>query len=218
MIRPVAWLHAFEHRLVLRRLAQGHEPNGLRVLLFHQLYASRAEADAATGLPFEAFTVDQLAEVIRSLQQAGYSFVGPEAPLAGRQVLLTFDDGYASVLRALPVCEHYQVPLMLSITTHALASGNAFWWDVSYRQLRRAGRSHAQAMGEVNRRKTHPPRTHTPPQTPLDRPLTVAELQSLAAHRLVSLANHTHTHPLLTGLSDSALIDELNACTERLER
>lgn len=212
------WLRNLEDRWVLRALRRGHEPEGRRVLLFHQLFTSEAEAAVAPGLPFEGFTTALLLELILTLQSAGYRFVAPDAPWGGRQAVLTFDDGYASVRHALPICETYEVPLVLAVTTTPVATGRAFWWDERWHQLRQHGLSPSSASREINRMKAHPPTSSAAPRGELDRPLSVAELQALATHRLVTLANHTHTHPPLTRCTDDRAVAELNACADHLLR
>ncbi len=212
------WLRNLEDRWVLRALRRGQEPEGRRVLLFHQLFTSHEEAAAAPGLPFEGFTTAQLHELILTLRAAGYRFVAPEAPWGGRQVVLTFDDGYASVRHALPICEAYEVPLVLAITTAPVATGHAYWWDERWHHLRQHGHDARSASRQIERMKAFPPTPSAAPQGELDRPLTVAELQALAAHRLVTLANHTHTHPPLTRCTDDRAVAELNACADHLMR
>ena len=72
-----------------------------------------------------------------------YTFVSPNEiahglDSNGKYVLVTFDDGYFSNAKALPVLERHGLPAALFVSTDHVLQGKAFWWDVVEREsLRR---------------------------------------------------------------------------------
>ena len=121
----------------------GSQPS-LLVLMFHGLYRNKAEALADEVDPYQPFTDSDLRKVIEHFQGSGYHFVSPDKLSLGmrnapKRVMLTFDDGYANNLRALPIMRQYNVPATFFITGGNVMSGEAFWWDVLHREMTRRG-------------------------------------------------------------------------------
>jgi len=111
-------------------LARSRRPRVL-VLMFHDL---RTEGDFANWLRVSEREFRIHLEWLRSLGR----FVSPEEathpdalPTDRPHFLLTFDDGYVNNVKlALPILEHYEVPALFFVSTHALQSQQPFWFDV----------------------------------------------------------------------------------------
>lgn len=169
-------------------------------------------------------------------------------PLPARAVLLTFDDGYQDfAANAWPTLKRFGLPATLFVpTAYAGSQPQEFWWDRLYRalrsapvdrledtpvgpvlfntpeQLRRAMRRlqsylkslpHVDAMGVVDRLCE---RLHCP-SVPARSTLTWPELRALAQDG-VTLAPHTHTHPLLTRVTATQVREEIAASRDELAR
>jgi peptidoglycan/xylan/chitin deacetylase (PgdA/CDA1 family) len=189
-----------------RRLPSVHFP-GPAVLCYHGL-----RAGAAVGQPFEPLhvpvaTFEQHCRLIReSCDPIGaadlLAALSLGAPLPPRAVLVTFDDGYRSVLTlAKPILERYRIPAVVFACSAPIERGSLFWYDAVAR---------ARGEGEVQRLKSVPFddwRTSTEPfdvRVAADdayAPLSVEDLRSLAATPGIEIGGHTAEHPILARAS-----------------
>jgi peptidoglycan/xylan/chitin deacetylase (PgdA/CDA1 family) len=104
--------------------------------------------------------------------------------LPPRAVVVTFDDGYASTLRALPVLEEVGFPATVFVVTGFLEQSEPMYWS---------------GIAQWHQQET------------LDelRSLTWADAE-LLAERGWEVGSHTVTHPLLTKADDGRLHTELS--------
>lgn len=125
--------------------------------------------------------------------------------LPARPVLITFDDGYRSVLtEALAVLEEFTVPAVLFACSEPLERQEMFWHDAvamaqgegAVAQLKRVG--YAEWRQAVDAR-----RQSVSARSPVA-PLAPAEIESLATHPLVEIGGHTHRHPVLANADEAA--------------
>jgi hypothetical protein len=91
------------------------EDGALLIFLFHSLFSGREELQSLVIDPEQGITVEMLRRFIGHFQDQGYQFVSPRDVIAGlaprgKYALLTFDDGYYSNVRALPVLEAADAP------------------------------------------------------------------------------------------------------------
>ena len=222
---------------VVARYGVRREGPSLITLLFHGLFEGDAEIATETVHPQEAVTVASFRRILNCFGAAGYRFVsladivgGLEHP--GRYACITFDDGYANNLRALTPLEEYCAPAAIFVTTGNVRTGRRFWWDVVHHERHKRGASATSISSEIRFLESQTPdsiaryltdafgESALDPRGDLDRPLTRAELQRLAAHDLVTIGNHTVDHVMLTRVgSDTAnrqLVDAqdyLETCT-----
>ena len=148
-------------------------------------------AVASGWLDSSAVSQDVLAAQLRLLARRGY--VGltfaeserrrDEGTLPKRCVVVTFDDGYASVLRAKPVLELLGFPATVFVVTHFVDSEELLTWPGVDHWLQ------TQYAHEM-------------------RPLTWEELESLRDSGW-EIGSHTVTHPTLKALGDEELRREL---------
>jgi peptidoglycan/xylan/chitin deacetylase (PgdA/CDA1 family) len=201
--------------------------------MFHGLYEHRDEPFNDNLLPHQPFTVDDLDRLIGRFKQLGYRCVGPDDLLQGldpnsRYVLITFDDGYANNLRALPVLQAHDAPATFFVSTGPVAAGKSYWWDAHYRARRRDGAGHDEIVTEQEELKQLPfheieatltKRYGEAVFTPVDdtdRPMTEAELKAFAADPRVSIGNHTVDHAILTACSPAERDAQIKDCQDYL--
>jgi len=103
--------------------------------------------------------------------------------LPPRSVVITFDDGYASTLRAAPILAEHGYPGTVFVVTSFVDAGEPLAWPGIEQWLQQATRDELV-------------------------PLTWSELESLVAAGW-EVGSHTNTHPLLTKASDVRLEAEL---------
>jgi peptidoglycan/xylan/chitin deacetylase (PgdA/CDA1 family) len=111
--------------------------------------------------------------------------------LPARSLVVTFDDGYASTLRALPILAEVGFPGTVFPVTDFVESGRTLAWPGIEHELA------PETEGEL-------------------RPLGWSELETLAGAGW-EIGSHTVTHPLLTALDDARLQIELEASRAAIE-
>lgn len=186
-----------------RRLAAESFP-GTAVLAYHGIRASRSTPMHFANLHVTPDRLDEHCRVLRALDCTMLSLAtwddvaAGRAPAPPRAVMMTFDDGYRSVLtHALPVLERHGIPAVVFVCTSPVERQVRFWFDALAGAHGDAAVEHAKTLAhrewqEAVRgagRRTDADDPHAP--------LTVGELQLLAAHPLVSIGAHTMTHPIL---------------------
>jgi len=208
-------------------------PPGLAVLALHGMLEDSVSAEGSDAHPQQKMTPRRLRALLLAFRQAGYRFLSLEESLrppalpAGHYALLTFDDGYFSTLRAVPVLEELGIPAAVFVTTRPVEEGRSFWWDVVYRELRARGRA-AEVERALLHWKARPPAELEPgleaefgrgcfrPRGEDDRPLTVAEVRALAARPGFSIGNHTHEHFILPRCSAAGIEEQIGRAQSRL--
>jgi peptidoglycan/xylan/chitin deacetylase (PgdA/CDA1 family) len=205
-------------RIIARSsLAIGSEEGVLLTFLFHSLFADNEDSRTGPADP-QRITLEMFRRFLDHFRKHSYTFVSPDAIArglhpSGKHVLVTFDDGYFSNTKALPVLEACGVPAVLFVSTEHVLQGKAFWWDVVERKawMRGTPRKQVQQLVEgLKRFKTAEAeaqvRTQFGPHAlrpvgDVDRPFSPSELKDFAAHPLISVGNHTTDHAILTNYS-----------------
>ena len=228
--RGLHWVEGHAASLWLR---YAREKPGLNVFMFHRIDAEAAPPESHEIMPHQETTVQHFREFIACMTDAGYSFVRPQDLPAcrkspGHYAMITFDDGYFDVLRALPVLEEFNVPAVFFISTRFVLEQKAFWTDVLYRQLMRQAVGPARlgdTFAEFNRLPTPVIEQRLEEQfgtgclRPLgevDRTLTAGELARFAQHPLVVIGNHTANHAVLTLYPESEIANEIALAQKHL--
>lgn len=157
----------------------GHRP---LMLAYHAV-----STQWSSPLAISEATLDHQAAHLRRRGYLGMTFSEAErrrlqGDLPPRTVVFSFDDGYASTLRAADVLGRHGYPGTVFVVTRFADSGEPLRWE---------GIEHELAGGGAD----------------LD-PLSWTELAGLV-ERGWEVGSHTVTHPLLTGLSDAELEREL---------
>jgi peptidoglycan/xylan/chitin deacetylase (PgdA/CDA1 family) len=107
-----------------------------------------------------------------------------EGRLPQRSLVVTFDDGYASMVNAVPILAELGFPGTLFVVTRFVESGELLCWPGIEQWLA------PQTRDEL-------------------RPLSWPELENLAESGW-EIGSHTVSHPLLTMLDDDRLMEELH--------
>ncbi len=164
-----------------------------------------------------------------ALKAQGYTFISPEETLSvmgkrGKYALLTFDDGYANNLLALPTLRELQVPAVFFVCSWHIENQKAFWWDVVFRELIARNVSTYDIRRRLQEMKKLP--WHillaeldrefgieaSMPVSLAGRPMSVNELATFAADPLVTIGNHTQHHAILPLLDEEGVRQELQTC------
>jgi peptidoglycan/xylan/chitin deacetylase (PgdA/CDA1 family) len=210
-------------------LALRDERPALLAFLFHGLFESRAEAESGVVAPFQPMTVGTFRRFILHFLEAGYRFVTPaeiEAglPLGERHALITFDDGYANNLLALPVLRELNVPATVFVSTNHVREQRAYWWDALHRGRIARGGTIEEADAEAERLKVLRfdaiegyireafGADALRPVGDVDRPLREDELRALAAESLITIGNHTTDHAILPVYDDRQAAEQIRDC------
>jgi peptidoglycan/xylan/chitin deacetylase (PgdA/CDA1 family) len=222
-------------RLIARSpFAMGKEQGVLLTFLFHGLFADPREADAGLS-NHQGMTVEMFRRFLHHFQEHSYNFVSPDdiargLDPSGKHVLVTFDDGYYSNTKALPLLEAFRVPAVLFVSTQHVMLGKAFWWDVVERRAHSLGSPQKHVQHLIKRLK----RLKTPeaeeqvqglfgrdalvPVSDVDRPFTPLELLDFASHPLISVGNHTTDHATLTNYSPEEVRAQIQDAQDDLRR
>ena len=203
-----------------RRLAAGPFP-GAAVLAYHGVRASRSTPMHFANLHVTADRLDEHCRALRALDctmlslAAWDDIAAGRAPAPPRAVMVTFDDGYRSVLtHAVPVLEQHGIPAVVFVCTSPVERQVRFWFDAvagahgeaAVEQAKTLAHREWQEAVRGAERRTDAADPHAP--------LTVGEVQQLAAHPLVSIGAHTMSHPILAKAPPGAQRAEIEgSCT-----
>ena len=198
-----------------RTLAHGTLP-GVAVLCYHGV---RDDSLPPGSIPFQflhmpASTFDAHCRLIReccdpvSLDDWRASLSGGPA-LPPRPVLMTFDDGYRSVLtKAAPILRKYSLPAAVFVCTGPMSSRTRLWFDdVAEREGEESveqwkGRAYEEwsaACAKTARVDDDDPRAL----------MTAADLAELAAMPGIEIGGHTANHPILSRAPMAVQRDEI---------
>lgn len=230
-----ASLAGFDRRLAKAYLKTCQEKPALLTFLFHGLFESDAEIEQGLVDPQQRFTLARFKRFLEYFSEQGYQFVTPEQILEGlapgsRCALITFDDGYRSSFRALPLLKEFQAPAVFFISTDHMESQRCFWWDVYYRERLKAKATPKKMARERAWLKTLAfseiehwlaarfGEKAFIPLGELDRAVTTEELKGFAREGLVHIGNHTVNHAILPNLDAAEVRRQIRGAQDSLER
>lgn len=214
-----------------RRVLFG-EAKGVVVPVFHAILPAGLNTPDVD--PSYAVTREQLGQVVEYFDHQGFTPIGIPQLRQGldperNYVMFTFDDGYANNLAVVEMFAAAGVPALFSINTGNTRSGEAFWWDVLYRELTATGASSERIDRERSRLIEMEPAAIRHELVARfgegafrargdhDRPMSVAELRTLANRPLMSIGNHTVDHGLLAGRDRDRLSATLRRAQEDMQ-
>lgn len=186
-----------------RALAQSTFP-GVAVLCYHGVRADERAPEVLSlrHLHTPASTFESHCRVIRdccdpiSLDDWRAAAAGTGC-LPKRPVLITFDDGYRSVVtRAAPILTAYELPATVFVCTWPMETRRMLWFD---EVAARDGADELERWKERTYASWSEACSHTP-LLPDDDPralMTPAELKTLAQTGGIEIGGHTARHPIL---------------------
>jgi peptidoglycan/xylan/chitin deacetylase (PgdA/CDA1 family) len=201
--------------------------------LFHGLFDHIEEPHSGATEPQQGITVEMFRTFVEYFQQHSYTFVSPTEishglDSTGKYVLVTFDDGYFSNTKALPILEKYGIPAALFVSTDHVIQGKAFWWDAVERESSRQRmprKQMRQLFESLKRMRTAEAEARVveqfgaqalEPVGDFDRPFTMTELREIAKHPLISLGNHTSNHDILTNYTAAEMMAQIQSAQETI--
>jgi peptidoglycan/xylan/chitin deacetylase (PgdA/CDA1 family) len=222
-----------EERLAPVQVAVRERGGGIFGLMFHTLFADRAEIARGEAHPHQETTLAQIEAILIYFRQCNYRVISPSQLASGvdpkgRYAMLTFDDGYFNNARVLPLLEKYDGHATVFVAADYVLKGRAFWWEALYARRRAQGWQHGRIfaeMSDLNRQRTAEVEEwiknefggFPPPRGDMDRPFTPAELKRFAASPHVTIGNHTVNHTVLGPYSEEEMAREI-AEAQRLMR
>ena len=137
-----------------------------------------------------------------------------KSKLPKKSLLITFDDGDISVYQnALPVLKKYNLPAVVFVITSLIGTYKGFWWNQVEKYYEYQGKTFKEARQKVNILKNiseSERREYLSTIPTIEwRQLKIKELQEMSENG-VSIANHTHTHPMMNNCSSYEMKEELN--------
>jgi len=187
------------------RVLSGAAFHGLVVLCYHNL---RGRDVSASALPFAPLHVaaDEFERHCGFIRDTCHpislddwrSARRARRPLPPRAVLVTFDDGYRSIVTiAKPILEACRIPYVVFACTGAMADRSLFWFDAIARQESDAAVDVLKGASWTEwQARTGSARVAAATDDP-SAPLTLADLKALSTSSLVEIGAHTVTHPIL---------------------
>ena len=128
-------------------------------------------------------------------------------------VFISFDDGRRSNMDLLTICEEYDVPITIFVTTEAVKSGY-YWWDIIRKYC---NNSEVERVKNISNTELNQILSKYSTNDIERVSIDIKELKMLNNHKLVNIQAHTKTHALLPMCNNLELIDELQSSKEELE-
>lgn len=162
--------------------------------------------------------LDDVEALITSLKSEGYRFIlpGDVKDSDGPACSLTFDDGYFNNSYFLELAEKHDIPFILFLTSYNVIHQIPFIWDIWD-----ATRTADWRISSVNYLKLYENMSpHERDLLKIDnhRPFALEELEVFAAHPMVHLAPHGHTHQPVVGKYLSGIDAEIDNNISFLEK
>lgn len=128
---PARWLHSLRQRLPFVSPRQSNKGGAAAILVYHRITGAGSDP---LGL---AVSPDHLGEQLAVLEQrfnpvslAELAEMVVDGTIRDRSVVVTFDDGYDSVLHAAkPLLEGHGVPATAFVASGYVGSSRDFWWE-----------------------------------------------------------------------------------------
>jgi peptidoglycan/xylan/chitin deacetylase (PgdA/CDA1 family) len=208
-----------------RRQIQRREFPGVAVLSYHGIRESNDDEESISlpwlHLPAREFEAhcSFIREACNPISLGQWrDSVNGGPPLPTRPVLLTFDDGYRSVLTvAHRILSKYEIPAVAFVATEAVERRELLWFDA-------VDRSHGEKTVDSMKHvpfderliRTRACATTVNGEDP-NAPLSVEEVRLLVESGLFEIGAHTMSHLMLTQADPQVQATEIRGSKEKLE-
>ena len=197
---------------------------GVAVLCYHGV---RDDEESASPIPFRDLhvRVSELESHCRLIREECHpislrDWVAADAgerELPPRPVLVTFDDGYQTVLtRARPVLEKFRIPAVVFVASEAVRTGHSFWYDRAAVRFGETSVEEAKSLSHEDWRRWERSSVDVEPMVEL-KALTPEEIRGLAEHPLFEFGGHTVTHLILANADEPTQRREIAENRRELE-
>lgn len=137
-------------------------------------------------------------------------------------ILITFDDGDISILnKGLPILEKYNTPGCLFVITDLIDGNKDFWWNMVEIKESERGRSEKEINSIIRNLKTLSNKNRLKELNKYSlfnkSQLTRQDLK-LLDDAGISIANHSHTHPMFNKCTEEEIYAELENSKEIFEQ
>ena len=197
---------------------------GVAVLTYHGI---RDDAWPAGAMVFERLHVRQreleahcrlLRETCHPISLAEWRAATRANPLPPRAVLLTFDDGYRTMLtHAWPVLERYQIPAAVFVCSDPVERQELFWHDAVAKSRGEPEVERVKTISFEQWRTLHLVCAQPAADGDPHAPLTPDDVRALAAGGL-EVGAHTASHAILSRAPATEQREEIRRCKLRLEQ
>lgn len=182
---------------------------------FHKIFPDNAELNEAVDIQ-QGTDLNIFRIFIEYFLEQDYRFIRYnqiENLTGGKNILITFDDGYFNNSLVLPLLEQYNIPALFFVSTEHIIKQELFWWDVLFHQKISLVQKD---IIKKKLKKLNPDsirnflisqfgETGFKPGNDLERPFSPSELKDFANHPLVNIGNHTKNHANLSYCSDDEI-------------
>jgi peptidoglycan/xylan/chitin deacetylase (PgdA/CDA1 family) len=215
------WLDRLLSRSPLQALSRRCRGTSLPVLAYHDI------EDSGT---FEEQIQYLTREMVPLSVEALVTAIEHGTRLPEHAVLITFDDGYRSVVeKAMPILMQYQVPAVVFVVTGLLDSDLPFWWEEAEWLLKQgatSGQPHTpDAHLSIGQLKAMPDQTRIAVLAQwrqavggkrFSQPQLRADELAILESAGITIGNHTHTHPCLNRCDSRKIRQEIRTSHDRL--
>lgn len=172
------------------------------------------------SLYFHNPTSEAFGKIVLWLIKHNYSFISSETllsyirgeiKLVEKSVYISFDDGWRSNIELLPIIEKYNIPVTVFVASEPLCVGN-YWWEFVNVY---GGDTKVQEFKTYSEERFLDELSQIKSKVKLERSsMTTEDLRMISKHILIDIQAHTHSHPILTALSEESLDFELKYSQE----
>ena len=203
-----------------RRLSQVEFP-GVAVLCYHGIRGDEPEEPPFRDLHVASSAFEGHCRFLRDccspISTAQLLAALDGAPLPPRPVLVTFDDGYRSLVeQGLPILERYEIPAAVFVCVEPVERREHFWFDSTYRRRGESAVLAARSVPIAEWRALVDAAAMPADEADAHRPMTVDELRRLASSPLIEIGGHTMTHLTLALASVDEQRYEIEKCRDEL--
>ncbi|WP_081210048.1 polysaccharide deacetylase family protein [Salegentibacter sediminis] len=187
--------------------------NGVRVLAYHKVSAKENFRSQIKFL-VKYFKIISIFDL--------YDNIYLDKELPKNSVLLTFDDGdYSIYQNAMPILKEFNIPAVIFVITDLINTNKPFWWDEIKYYL---GETEGERMVWEVKKWDNFERKRFLEKIRKDSCLPNKNIKQLSNHELkemsdagITIANHSHSHPMFDKVSDLELNKELSMAIDKLK-